>query len=227
MASKKVAMFVDYDVTIRTTTELCGTLPNNEKSQDAFLKSLKIPNDEADAAKENMLGEVPTEEMPVESVVNVFKSDDDGLFIEGRQIKAAIKESANILGFTNKNNPGRQYLQSGVSVHPQKLHLGVHEASGVIQQRGVIIGPQGQRAIVTTRAYVAPGVELSFTVRCVQGRNAMTNEKMALILDLMQETGLGSGRPQGYGQFEVVSVTSHDVYARITIKAGRSKTVAA
>lgn len=217
------AMFVDYHVKIRFTSRLCGTIPTSKESQEAFLKSLKIPSDEADQAKESMLAEAVAEDIPVEESCNTFKRDENGLFIEGRQVKAAIKESAVILDYTAANNPGRQYFQHGVHVSPEKLYLGKDEIDGTDEQFGTVWGRQGQRAIITRRDYVEPGCSVSFTVRCVVGKNFLSAEKMAALLECMQDAGMGSARPQGYGRFIVLEAVEKTEAPQITITKERKK----
>lgn len=214
------AMFVDYDVTIEFTSNLCGTMPESEKAQRAFLHSLKIPPDEADAAKDAMLGDVPA--IPeAEETVTTFKRDDKGLYIESRQIKAMLKECAVLLGYTEKNNPGRQYFQHGVSVLPEKLHLGKSVTDGELVQHGVIMGPLGQRAIITKARYISPGCRVAFTIRCVVGKNMLKADVLQRILALGQENGMGARRASGCGRFRVVKATSKEVDCEVKITTER------
>jgi hypothetical protein len=216
-------IFADYGVSIEFTRELCGTIPTSEESQMAFLRSLKIPPDEADQAKENMLAEAPSEDIPVDESSLSFKEDEDGLFIEGRQFKAAIKEAAVLFDYTKANQPGRQYFQNGITILEEKLHLGKKKTDGEITQYGVVQTQQGQRAIITRRQYVNRGVRMTFTVRCLHGKNFLSSDKLCNILEQMQEAGMGSGRPQGFGKFKVLKIVELDVPAKLTISKQSAK----
>src|SRR4029453_8285319 len=76
--------------------------------------------------------------------LNGFKKDPEhGLYIEGRQLKAALKEAVSVavaagrLGMTKWGNTRKwltNYFPEHVFVMEERLYLGVQEPSGIFQQ---------------------------------------------------------------------------------------------
>lgn len=136
--------------------------------------------------------------------LNGFKRDDAGLYIEGRQIKAAIKESANIRwakdrwGPTNKGT--RSFFAEHVFVTDERVHItrdGVTltEADRVLQKfvhtfRGN--GIQYEEA--------CEGVDLNFTVIT---DHEFKPDQWAELWVTGQRQGIGASRSQGYGTYVV------------------------
>src|SRR5262245_15058214 len=118
-----------------------------------------------------------------------FKRDDNGLFIESRQIKAGLREATNILyagkrwGDTKKGP--KAWLAERVFVGPERIYLGVPSTDTAVVLPGCpvgfapapeptnlelfvghVTGPQGQRSTLTYYQFVqAP--RISFIVATV------------------------------------------------------------
>lgn len=139
--------------------------------------------------------------------LNGFKRDESGLYIEGRQLKAAIKEAASVayaagkLLNNGKNAWGRTskgilgFIAEHVCVVEDKLHLGVTEPSGV-----------NQRFVHTFRGssiqyeeYIADA-KVDFTVK---SDHNFTDEQWAMLWLTGEQQGIGASRSQGYGRYEV------------------------
>jgi hypothetical protein len=133
-----------------------------------------------------------------------FKVGDEGLYIEGRQVKSMLKESTNVLfggerwGATKKGP--RAFVAERVFVEPDRLWLGVREPTGIDLMIGHVSGPTGPRSTLGYHEYVE-GAELSFRVLVV--RDCIAPEQWAEIWLHAQESGLGALRSQGYGRFNV------------------------
>lgn len=139
--------------------------------------------------------------------LNGFKRDENGLYIEGRQLKAGIKEAASVayaagkLLNGGKNAWGRTskgilgFIAEHVCVVEDRLYLGVIEPSGV-----------NQRFVHTFRGssiqyeeYVTDA-KVDFTVK---SDHVFTDEQWAMLWLTGEQQGLGASRSQGYGRYEV------------------------
>lgn len=136
--------------------------------------------------------------------VNRFKRDDQGLYIEARQVKAMLKECCNIMfagdrwGKTKKGP--KNFLSERIFVRPDRIHLGVAEPSGVETFVCHTVGPRGPMSSLNAVEYVKrPSAEL-----VVWSLNdEVTEEQWGAIWVAAQENGLGARRSQSGGQFDV------------------------
>lgn len=195
---------------------IAGGIPSDPAIAEAWIAS-KVQGKTDDQIKrmaaETMAARGITEQQAIEEInklkhLNGFKRDGNGLFIEGRQIKAMIKEGASIAaaagklplqqwGYTGK------YINSFAAEHlhvvEDTVYLGKDEPDEYVQSF-----PEnkriGQRGIQITE--VCHDVEISFTVLA---DFPFTTEQMAMVFLTSAENGLGACRSQGYGRF------SHDI----------------
>jgi hypothetical protein len=136
--------------------------------------------------------------------LNGFKRDANGLYIEGRQVKAALKEGASIAaaagklalqkwGYTNKYIQG--FVAEHIVVPDEIIYLGRDEPDVIVQSF-----PEnkriGQRGIQLTE--VCRDVDITFTVKSDWG---FTQKEWAMIWLTGAEEGLGACRSQGYGRY--------------------------
>lgn len=138
--------------------------------------------------------------------LNGFRRDEDGLYIEGRQLKAAIKEAASVArsvdklksrwGSTNKGVQG--FVAEHIMVVEDKLHLGVTEPTGVLQSF-----PKNPRTGQTGIQYTEfiETAEFDFTVI---SDYAFTAEEWAMLWLTGEQQGVGASRSQGFGRYEVI-----------------------
>jgi hypothetical protein len=141
---------------------------------------------------------------------NAFKRDETGLYIEGRQIKAAIKENVNILfakqkwGKTGKGPRG--YTAERVFVVEDRIHLGRKEPDGTDLIIGHVTGPAGPRSTLAYHEYVQ-GAELTFHIMEMrvdaEGRS-LDPDHWKMLWVSAQENGIGALRSQGHGRFDVI-----------------------
>jgi len=136
--------------------------------------------------------------------LNGFKRDQSGLYIEGRQLKAAIKEAASVAGAagkiplkswgkTNKGLIG--WVAEHVCVVEDKLPLGVTEPTGIAQRFVHTFRGTG----IQYEEYV-DNAEIDFTITT---DHEFTEEQWAMIWLTGQEQGIGATRSQGYGRYTV------------------------
>lgn len=136
--------------------------------------------------------------------LNGFKRDEDGLYIEGRQLKAAIKEAASVAAATGKlplqkwgktNKWLNGFIAEHVCVVEDKLPLSLTEPTG-IAQRFV----HTHRGTGIQYEEYCDDVEIDFTIIT---DHPFTSEQWAMIWLTGGEQGIGATRSQGYGRYVV------------------------
>lgn len=204
--------------------QLLGGTPTDPRVAEGWIRSkMGFDNDKIiqDAVAEVMVERGVTAGEAVEIVnaeknLNGFKRDESGLYIEGRQVKAAIKEAANVRwpnGRWSADKGGkvrllikegtertsgkatRSFIAEHVSVQEDRIHLGVMEPTGVSQRFVHTWKGSG----ISYEEYVED-VKLSFTVATDV---EFSEEQWALLWLTGQEQGIGASRSQGYGRYVV------------------------
>jgi hypothetical protein len=144
-----------------------------------------------------------------------FKRDENGLYIEERQIKAALKESAAIV-FEWQGSAARQreaygvgkaaknFLAERVFVQPSKIYLGRKKADDTELFVGHVTGPQGPRSTLGYHEVVHQP-EITFEVQVM--RDAIPPNWWPQLWDHAEENGIGALRSQGFGRFDIVEWT--------------------
>lgn len=227
-------LFARYRVELTFRDKLMGGVPKDSKSIEGWiLKSLGVTKNADRAVLEEQMRErlldtllglgVPVnatmahEEMMAlareyvrEKHTNGFKRDADlGLFIEGRQVKAMLKESCNTLfpyqvakwGATKK--APRSYLAERVFVRELVVPLGRREPDGIELVIGHVSGPQGPQSTLTYHEYVERA-SVAFTVMSAQ--DCIAPDQWEMLFLHAQENGLGALRSQGHGTFDVTAL---------------------
>jgi hypothetical protein len=197
---------------------IAGGTPTDPKVAEGWLKT-KLGLDKDDIIREKVaetmvergvdIGEA-TEIVNAQKNLNGFKRDQNGLYIEGRQLKAALKEACSVAvaagkipqrGWGKTNKGIQSYLAEHVFVVEDKLHLGVEEADGINQRfvhtfRGT--GIQYEEYVNNAR--------IDFTVI---SDHDFAEKEWAMIWMCGEQNGIGASRSQGYGRYEVVRWESH------------------
>jgi hypothetical protein len=136
--------------------------------------------------------------------LNGFKRDEQGLYIEGRQLKAALKEAASCAvaagkltarGWGKTNKGLLSYLAEHVFVVEDRLHLGVTEATGINQRFVHTFRGSG----IQYEEYVTDA-KVDFTIIA---DHDFSERDWAAIWTSGEQQGIGASRSQGYGRYEV------------------------
>lgn len=216
-----------YAVTIHVTT-LCGGTPTDPKVAESWLRSkVTAPDDiiREQVAKVMTERGVSSEEAAAEvdanKHLNGFKRFPTGeLYVEGRILKAALKEAANIRWSDGRwtidakgeakvvrkaateRTPGkatRNWMAEHLFVEEDTIGLGVFEPSGINQRFVQTWRGSG----ISYEEYVNAAV-LSFTV----ATDALFSDEIWQQLWLTAEQmGVGATRSQGFGRYAVTSWT--------------------
>lgn len=154
---------------------------------------------------------------------NVFGRVNGQLVIEGRQLKAMLKEAANIIKDvapgrlnrkTGKEEKGihnfRSKMADQVFVTEETIPLDRTEPDEINERPIHVMTAQGPRSSIKRTERVL-GARIAFTVKRRYGAGEGVPEKALLaVLDYAQSIGLGAERSLGRGKFRVLSVEKVD-----------------
>ncbi len=209
-AHRSTAISSSNEATILVHTLVGGT-PSDPKVAEAWLKT-KL-GDKDDIIRERV-AEIMVErgitadeaaaELDSLKHLNGFLRDENGLYHEGRKIKACIKEAASVAasagkldlrgwGKTNKGIQG--WIAEHVFVLEDRIPLGVVEPSGVMQRFVHTFRGNG----IQYEEYVTDA-KMTFTVVT---DHKFTDEQWAMLWLTAEQQGTGATRSQGYGTFSV------------------------
>lgn len=205
-------------------TSIAGGTPSDPKVAEGFLRSKFKESDETIRAMtmELMLergieGDEALKAVEELRYLNGFKRDDGGLYVEGRQLKAAVKEAASIAaaaekikkrGWANIPQKGvKSFLAEHFFVVEDRLHLRevpeprriafVKEPTGIYQHFPSV--NMGKGRAIAYEEY-CEDVSLTFTVITDM---ELSEQDWAMIWLTGGEQGLGALRSQGFGRYQV------------------------
>jgi hypothetical protein len=200
-----------------TVGTLCGGIPSDPRVAEGWIKTKMGQTN--DSAVQQLVAQTMAERGVTDAEeavrianefknLNGFKRDEETgeLFIEGRQLKAALKEAANAAvgadklngrGWGKTNKGILSFLAEHVFILEDRLHLGVKEPSGIHQRfvhtfRGT--GIQYEEYVTDAKIHFTVATDYSFS-----------EKEWAMIWLTGEKQGIGATRSQGYGVYEVTS----------------------
>ncbi len=216
-------------VTIKVLNRLVGGTPSDPKLIEGWLKANMPEVEELERAKlaATTLQEVgSTVDEASKGMWTTFKRDETGIYIEGRQLKAAYKEAANILRdvFMKQERKGkdesakaksrftalRSKLAERLFIEEAKVHMRDEAGELMLKPSGTeerpihVLTPQGPRTALKKFDY-ATTPTLSFHIWWMDD-GIIGDDILMPMLEYMGANGLGADRSQGEGIFEVVEV---------------------
>lgn len=204
---------------------IAGGTPSDDKVAEAWLRSKLAGKDELirEAVAKTMVERGITAEEAAKVVdtlkhLNGFKKDDTGLYIDGRQLKACLKEAVSVAANAGKittkgwGKPDNDNYKKGIKAwYPEhvfvcedRLYLAekagdllvpVTEPTGVLQR--FVHAPHGTG--IQYEEYVTDAV-IRFTVETDYD---FTDKQWAAVWLTAERQGLGASRSQGFGRFTV------------------------
>lgn len=205
-------MWVEYDLTMNVDV-LVGGIPKHEEIVKRWQEA-RWPTggdavagktvDEATDATMVLLGDQAKSDEEIAGVWTGFVTNGEGLAKESRDIKAMLKESANVVKSTITVNgkPAvalKSKLAERVFVHPRLVSLGRTEPDEAVERPIHVVTRQGPRTALK-RTDVVYDVKLSCRLK-VLNDNVITEAILHKILEHASENGLGTDRSQGNGTF--------------------------
>lgn len=198
---------------------IAGGTPSDDKVAEAWLRTKIADKDDLirEAVAKTMVERGITAEEAAQEVdalkhLNGFKRDSEsGLYIEGRQLKAALKEAVNVAANEGKittkgwGDPDNANYRKGIKawfpehvfVVEDRLYLGVTEPTGIVQR--FVHTPRGTG--IQYEEYVEDA-KVSFTI---ETDHDFTAEQWAMIWLTGERQGIGASRSQGFGRYEVTA----------------------
>lgn len=195
---------------------LAGGTPTDPKVAEGWLRS-KLSD------KDDLIRQMVAETMAERGVdadeaadivnqnkhLNGFKRDENGLYIEGRHLKAALKEASMVAANAGKittkkwGTPDDHHYKKGfkawfpehVFVAEYRLHLGVTEPTGIMQR--FVHTHRGTG--IQYEEYVE-NASIDFTIVT---DHAFSEEEWAMIWLTGEQQGIGASRSQGFGRYEL------------------------
>lgn len=200
-----------YNATI-TVTNLAGGVPSDPNVAKGWLGTKLADKDDLirDLVAQTMVERGITADEAATEVdklkhLNGFKRNEHGLYIEGRQLKAAIKEAAGVAraaeklkrqwGATNKGVLG--FVAEHIMVVEDTLQLDVTEPSRVLQSF-----PKNPRTGQTGIQYTEVIDKTSFDFTIISDYK-FADQEWAMLWLTGEQQGIGASRSQGFGRYEV------------------------
>lgn len=190
-----------------------GGTPTDPRVAEGWLRTKLADNDDlirqavAETMLERNIGvEEATALVDIQKHLNGFRRDSHGLYLEGRCLKACLKESASVAGNSGRIDLKKwgltgkgliNWFPEHVFVVEDRLYLGVTEPSGIDQSFVHTWRGNG----IQYAEYVDEA-KISFTIETDYD---FSEEQWAAIWLTAQRIGIGSSRSQGRGRFEVVA----------------------
>ena len=215
-------VFTSYAVELTFKHLVVGGIPSDRSVIEGWIRSRMELNDaaitelvEKTAQERGVMSPDEAVEIVLDSElapsVNGFKRNENGeLCLEGRTVKAGLKEWSNS-AYPGTKFPGKtgieglrkglmRYLAEAVVVEPVLIGLGVKEPSWVEERIKHVMTPQGPRSSIN-RVEVVETPSISFTVRVRD--DFLPQEAWARIWSSGEAIGLGSDRGRSDGQFNL------------------------
>ena len=230
-------MYDIYDIKVRYRGRMIGGVPKQLDlaliAAEAKLRKAKAPEEvvdnikkefsdriaEAEAARELIKdselfedGDDDEKEHPVvHSAWCGFWEDEEGIYVESRTMKSALRECLSKLGYFMKNRGSKGHHDYGLFIEPTRLRF-TREIAGHnrpitkpdgFQDRAITVStPQGKRTSIKREDYVENG-EMSFRVKSIKN-GKISRDGLIQALALLQDAGYGAARSQGFGQLDIL-----------------------
>lgn len=200
-----------YALTIKTRGRLCGGVPRNKELIRSWVEASTGFKDETTEKLIQADAELVVNEVAEKSWIG-FMQDEKGLLLQARNVKACLKQSASLLGITQKKRGSKQILAEGMEVKSvsgsDRIHLGRAVPDGTDESAIHVMTAQGPRTALRRMDYVE-NVTIEFEIwvltTSAQENRHIGEKELKMILMHAQENGLGASRSQGEGKFEVTA----------------------
>jgi hypothetical protein len=182
---------------------------------DARVNAGKLPEEAAEAIREQTrsvyLDDMKVEqeeglhdpEKPVEKTWCTFFRDDNGLYLESRVVKTALRESMQSAKLFKNVSGTKTQHNMGLFVDPPRVYFTrdgkpITEPDGFLDSVAIIEDRNGKRTAIKRSDYTLQAT-IAFEVSVVAG-GAIGIREITGGLAVMEKLGLGAMRSQGFGQ---------------------------
>jgi hypothetical protein len=212
-------------VSLGIKNRIVGGTPTDPKLIQAWISANMPAVDEAERKKladATVKDVAKATEEKAEGMWTTFKRDDTGVYIEGRQIKAAFKESSNILrdllikaegrkdGTKSRYTNLKAKLAERLFVEEDKIYftrkgVTITKPDGNEERAIHVMTAQGPRTALKRCDFVGTPCKLQFTLRYLAD-GVVDLDLIKTLLEHSSWNGIGADRSQGNGLFEVLEV---------------------
>ena len=210
-----MSIWTTYHVELQIRELLCGGVPKDPSTLLTFTRVRTGHEDDITTGQVEELEETVTPDtLSPDNLKNVttFQRDEHGLFLHERNIKAMLKECAQVLGFNKKLRGLKQVNQHGLFVKGQletdRVYLEDPETGEYMTAvSGELVSPvhAWTGSSIKRTEYVQRPI-LRFDL-WVLADSPWTDEAWQRVWMLAQENGIGACRSQGYGKFDLLAFT--------------------
>jgi len=208
-----------YRVELEFVREIVGGIPKNPEVIKAWVMSRAKRSGKTEEEAKKLVEKISEEvdaDVEAEKTWVTFKKDENGLYLEDRNVKAMFREAFSVLGlFSGKGAIARKQLfQHGFVIKPWRIYFKrngklIREPDGFHERTIHVMTMLGPRSALKREDYVKPPVTVEFEVWIVKSRGVITEEHLRDALEVASEAiGLGASRSQGFGRFKVVKFKS-------------------
>lgn len=197
-------MFVEkYQVRIRLTEKLLGTVPMNEGIWAEYIAK-RAPTQEV--VEEELDYDEYIEKMEEKGLTGFFRNE-EGIFIMNYMVKGFLKHAGNVMKDMVKVKNLKSKLNDFVFVEPRQIPIGKKERDGILERPLRGNTPQGQIVSIARSEYINEGTEITFTIKLLPHKE-ITMDIIKQLFEYGELKGLGQFRNGSYGCFEVLSFES-------------------
>lgn len=205
-----------YAVEITILERFDGGVPKDPKLIHSWVAAKTGYDDEQTKklVEQHMPDIDATTEGIAEAMWTGFKIDEKGHYIETRQLKAMLRETAVVLGITKKKRGSRQIVQHGFEVRgfegKSKVYIEADASTIQNEERPIhVMTPQGPRTAIKRTDFFVEGAKLRFEIWVLATSASETRHlgqaDIENMLRLAQNNGIGANRSQQSGKFEVTA----------------------
>jgi hypothetical protein len=137
------------------------------------------------------------------SAWNTFESNNEGLFIEERNVKGMLRD-AGLMSKVGKHIGFPDIVRNGIFTKPEKIHLKkngstLKKPDGYIDRVALPKIRCRTRGVLKRQDFVKqPSIDFELWVAAAM----LSDEEVQSLFLVGQEVGLGASRTQGYGKFD-------------------------
>ena len=210
-------------VTLQFRDKLCGGIPKSPEAIDGWIRAVVENKNRLEQIIADTKIEMKTDALTDEQIEELkqacwigFKSNGAGLYIEGRQVKAMLKEAANVIKNRLDMTAFKARVAERLFIRNDTIPLGVDAPSGSHESMIHAMTASGPINALKRVDYVTQPT-ITFHLKALN--EPFVNKKkeklpvldaLRLLLEYGSENGLGADRSQGYGQFDVLEITPEE-----------------
>jgi len=206
-----------FDVELEFRNRIVGGVPKSPDTMKSWLKTRTglegdnlaaiVTRTATEMGRDTLTDDEETQLL--EAAWQGFKQTPEGPYVESRQVKAMLKEAANVVKKILNVANMKARVAERVFVYPDIIQMGVAEVSGTDERPIHVMTARGPRTSLKRFDYV-DRPRLLFSLKVLDEVLVTLDKKrltpatyLPVLLEYGGENGMGADRSQGNGQFDV------------------------